>query len=108
MGYFKEKMRRFIQWAQSDDPAEETNYMHKSNMGQNRSKSALTMGNSSIDNHNGGLNFTVFTATGGKVIQTRTYNIATDQQRSTLYVITDKEDLGQELGHIITIESLSR
>ena len=92
MGYFKNKMRKFINWAQSDDYAKEP-YIN---------------GIASLQNSMRGLNFTVYSATGGKVVQIRTYNIATDQSRSTLYIVSDKEDLGQELGHIITVESLSR
>ena len=108
MGYFKDKMRKFINWAQSDNYAVEQDVkIYKSHV--NRVGKANSLQNSSgIDNHHGGLNFTVYSATGGKVVQIRTYNIATDQSRSTLYVINDKEDLGQELGHIITVESLSR
>lgn len=106
MGYFKNKIRKLINWAQSDDYTKEP-YSNGIASLQN-SKRANTIGSSSIDGHNGGLNFTVYSATGGKVIQTRTYNHITDQSRSTLYVVGDKEDLGQELGHIITVESLSR
>ena len=54
------------------------------------------------------MNFTVYNATGGKVIQIRTLDIQRDQVSSSLYVITDKEDLGEELGMIITKESLCR
>ena len=106
MGYFKNKMRKFINWAQSDDYAKEP-YINGIASLQN-SMRANTIGSSGIDGHNGGLNFTVYSATGGKVVQIRTYNIATDQSRSTMYIVSDKEDLGQELGHIITVESLSR
>ena len=106
MGYFKNKMRKFINWAQSDD-YDNRPYSNGLASLQN-SKSVNTIGSNSIEGHHGGLNFTVYSATGGKVVQIRTYNIHTDQSRSTLYVITDKEDLGYELGQIITVESLSR
>ena len=111
MGYFKDKMRKFINWATSDDPAQEQDIkIYKSHVNRaSKVNSGLTIGGpGGIDGHNGGLNFTVYSATGGKVVQIRTYNIATDQSRSTLYIVSDKEDLGQELGHIITVESLSR
>lgn len=55
-----------------------------------------------------GMNFTVYAATGGKVIEFRTYDPRTDRSNTSLYVITEKEDLGEELGQIITKESLSR
>ena len=107
MGYFKDKMRKFINWAQSDDYVNEP-YKNGIASLQNSKRANMTIGSNAIEGHNGGMNFTVYSATGGKVIQIRTYNVNTDQSRSTLYIVTDKEDLGHELGQIITVESLSR
>lgn len=53
-------------------------------------------------------NFSVTDATGGKVITVRHYDPRTDRSYENVYIITDKEDLGVELGQIITRESLSR
>ena len=61
-----------------------------------------------ISDHNRGMNFTVFNATGGKVIQLTTYDPRTDRTNSNLYIVTDNETLGEELGLIITRESLTR
>ena len=58
--------------------------------------------------HNNGLHFTVYNATGGKIIQIQSYDKARDKTTSSLYIINDKEDLGEELALIITKESLSR
>lgn len=55
-----------------------------------------------------GMNFSVFPAVGGKVVRFQTYDPRTDRETTTLYVVTDKENLGEELGQIITKESLSR
>ncbi len=55
-----------------------------------------------------GMNFTVWSAAGGKVIQMRSYNHNTDRHNNALYIIPEKDDLGEELGLIITRESLSR
>lgn len=55
-----------------------------------------------------GLSFTIHNAIGGKVIQVGSYDIVSDRSRTTLYIVTDKEDLGVEIGQIITRESLSR
>ncbi len=55
-----------------------------------------------------GLNFTVYPATGGKVIEFRRYDPRTDRHDTNLYVVTDREELGEELGQIITKESLCR
>ena len=73
-------------------------------------KSAMiqTTSNNNIEDGNQGMNFTVYHATGGKIIQIRTYDSRTDRTSSELYIVTDKEDLGEELAQIITRESLTR
>ena len=54
------------------------------------------------------MNFTVFSAAGGKVVQFNTYDLARDRSETRLYIVTDKDDLGEELAQIITRESLRR
>lgn len=53
-----------------------------------------------------GMRFTVFKASGGFVIETRTYDRRKDENFNAMYVITENQDLGAELGKIITMESL--
>jgi len=64
----------------------------------------------SIDTPGGinGMNFAIFSATGGKVVQFNTYDPARDRSETRLYIVTDKDDLGEELAQIITRESLTR
>lgn len=52
------------------------------------------------------LRFKVFRANGGIVVQTDHYDRKTDRQHNALHVIVDGQDLGAELGKIITYESL--
>lgn len=52
------------------------------------------------------LRFKVFRANGGTVIQTENYDQKTDRHTNTLHVIVEGQDMGQELGKIITFESL--
>jgi hypothetical protein len=52
------------------------------------------------------LRFKVFKASGGTVVQTDYYDQKTDRQHNTLHVIVEGQDLGKELGKIITFESL--
>jgi hypothetical protein len=115
MGYFKNKVKKLIHWAIStdDDYSAKTEKVYlSSNIASSQknmyASSAVASSGISISGHNGGLHFTVYPANGGTVVQVQNYNIHTDQSRSALYVITDKEDLGQELGQIITVEGLSR
>jgi hypothetical protein len=52
------------------------------------------------------IRFKVFRANGGVVVQTDTYDRRSDRLQNTLHVIVEGQDLGQELGKIITYESL--
>ncbi len=52
------------------------------------------------------IRFKVFRASGGTVIQTDHYDRKADRQYNNLHVIVEGQDLGQELGKIITYESL--
>lgn len=58
-----------------------------------------------IDN-NRGINFKVFKAAGGTIIETSFYDHQKDRHHSSLHVITDDKDIGKELGKIITMETL--
>lgn len=53
-----------------------------------------------------GMNFTVYRANGGYVIETRMYDKKHDENNLTLHIITVDKDLGEELGKIITYENL--
>lgn len=53
-----------------------------------------------------GLNFRVHKASGGYVIETRQYDNIKDRTNSKLYIIKDDQDLGENLGKIITMEAL--
>lgn len=58
----------------------------------------------SIDSN--GMNFTVYRANGGTIIETRKYDRKRDDSNHSLHIITDDKDLGEELGKIITFENL--
>lgn len=53
-----------------------------------------------------GLSFTVYRANGGYIIEHRAYDKKHDRNNSGLHIITDDKDLGEEIGKIITFESL--
>jgi hypothetical protein len=52
------------------------------------------------------MNFTVYRASGGHIIETRTYDRHKDRNNHGLHIITDDKDLGDEIGKIITYENL--
>ncbi len=61
---------------------------------------------SSIDQPERAIQFTVYTANGGRVIETRRYDRKTDRHANNLYVITGEQDFGREIDKIITMEAL--
>jgi hypothetical protein len=74
-----------------------------------RLSNSLTIGRSSqtsIDQPERALNFTVYVANGGRVVETRRYDKKTDRHTNGLYVINNDADFGKEIDKIITMESL--
>ena len=61
-----------------------------------------------LRDHNNGMNFMVYNAIGGKVIQFSSYDLNTSRETATLYIVTDQENLGEEISQIITRETLTR
>ena len=59
----------------------------------------------SID-HSAGLNITVLSAIGGKIVIFRHYDRRKDDSQWRHYVIPDELDFERELGKIITMESI--
>jgi hypothetical protein len=64
-----------------------------------------------IDDHNpslqtDGFKLQVYKANGGIIVETRNYDHRKDENRNSLYVITEDKDLGTEIGKIITMENL--
>jgi len=109
---FKEVLRNIISWAVNNNANEikEADYGNPVSVPGGRSNRGLktSISDSDIEDMGRALHFTVYGATGGKVIQIRTYDVTKDKTNNALYIITDKEDLGEELALIITKESLSR
>ena len=93
--------KRFLRWVMEDNSQTSPEPSREMGMGAK----VISTG---INDRNNGMNFTVFSATGGKVIQFATYDPTRDRHQSNLYVVTDKEDLGEEIAQIITRESLTR
>ena len=52
------------------------------------------------------LNFRVFKAVGGRVVEFRRYDRKTDRNDTSTYIITDDEDFGDSIARISTMENL--
>ena len=55
-----------------------------------------------------GMNFTVYHANGGYVMEYSMYDRKTDRRDTALHIITSDQDLGQGIAHIITLEMLRK
>jgi hypothetical protein len=70
------------------------------------SNSLISKGPPSIDQPERAIQFTVYNASGGRVVETRRYDKKTDRHTNGLYVINNDTDFGKEIDKIITMESL--
>ncbi len=52
------------------------------------------------------LRLNVYKASGGFVVETRKYDRRKDENNTSMNIITDDKDLGEELGKIVTMEIL--
>lgn len=55
-----------------------------------------------------GMNFTIYSAVGGHIMEYSCYDERTDHSTKTLHIITSDQDLGQSIAHIITYEMLKK
>ena len=55
-----------------------------------------------------GVNFTLYNANGGHVVELRSYDEKADRMKNSLHIVPHDKDLGESLNHIITYEALKR
>jgi hypothetical protein len=67
---------------------------------------AISVDPASIDQPERALQFTVYVANGGRVVETRRYDKKTDRSNNGLYIIANDQDFGHEIDKIITMEAL--
>lgn len=97
-------------WARANSPIQsdtEAKYAIKpSRRGFNQFTGSSPQAGDNI--HSRGVTFQIYSATGGTVLELRDYDPATDRHYNALHVIPAEQDLGQAIGHIITLEALKR
>jgi hypothetical protein len=59
-----------------------------------------------IDLSSNSFRLNIYGASGGTIIETTKYDRKSDENRHSLYVVTEDKDLGEELAKIITMEQL--
>jgi hypothetical protein len=55
-----------------------------------------------------GMNFTIYTAVGGHIMEYSCYDERTDHNSKALHIINSDSDLGQSIAYIITYEMLKK
>lgn len=96
MGWLKNKIRHWLTTNDSDE------------YGMNvlsSSKRRRTI-ESQISSH--GMNFTIYSANGGYVLEYTVYDPKKDENEYTLHIIDSNTDLGEGISHIITYEMLKK
>jgi hypothetical protein len=68
--------------------------------------SRIDRGEPQIDQPERAIQFTVYNASGGRVVETRRYDRHKDRSQTGLYIITSSQDFGHEIDKIITMELL--
>jgi hypothetical protein len=102
MNWFK---RMIVGWVKEDWENASTELKSVNSTGMLKSLRAVNFGSDNIDGH-AGLNITVMSAIGGKIITFRHYDRRKDDTNYRHYVIPDELDFERELGKMITQESL--
>jgi hypothetical protein len=71
-----------------------------------RAEVAMTGDRPSIGSSRHRMNFTVYRANGGVLVEVNRYDERKDQHYCELHIVTPDEDLGASLGKIVTFEGL--
>lgn len=72
----------------------------------NRLIGSVTKASRDVDGDNEGLNITVRSAVGGRIVSFRHHDVKTDRYTWKTYIIPEDMDFERELGKMITLESM--
>jgi hypothetical protein len=99
--WFLKKLMQGAEWEKRQNQENETG------LSIDRLTSArVERGIPSIDQPERAIQFSIYHANGGRVVETRRYDRKTDRNNNSLYVITSDQEFGKEIDKIITMESL--
>ena len=94
MKWFKRKLRKWVNEVRDYDDNE------KSTIGCSSDTESTMCDADPI------LNFRVFSAVGGRVVEFRTYDRVKDRSNTTTYIIHKDDDFGDKIAKIATLESM--
>ncbi len=111
MKWFFKWVRHGMNTLEKEDRAYEANAIGFPTVAkQARVKSArlTSPGNEGISLNQSPMNFRIYPATGGHIVEYTFYNEKTDRSDQALHLIPSELDLGSELAKIMTLEALKR
>ncbi len=65
-----------------------------------------TLGSRSLNSDHGPMNFQIYRANGGYILEFSKYDRRRDEANRNLHIITDEQDLGDSISKIVTLEML--
>ena len=105
MKWFKHMITRWVREDWDNPGANMRDREEKAMLASNPTRGLVRSSDANIDCHSG-LNITVMSAIGGKIITFRHYDRRKDDNQFRHYVIPDDLDFERELGKMITLESI--
>lgn len=93
MGFFR---RKFMEWSKR---------AWEDSQSENYSGAIAVKSDSSVDS-DPQLNFKIYGATGGHVMEFRRYDKKTDRYDNQLYVISTDDDMGERVARIVNMEMM--
>jgi hypothetical protein len=99
--WLRNKLHNFIFSNESDDQPDA--YDHRKMVTLSSARQ-----HNSLGSENEPLKFTVYNASGGKIVEISHYNQKTDRHTTSLHIITSDEDFGESIGKIAFLELLKK
>lgn len=100
MNWLKQKL---LNWLSDDMAQEASNYPNVK-----KRKGSISSLSPTRELSSSGIQFTMYKANGGIVIECREYDSIRDNNDYTLHIITSDQDLGEQLSHILTYQQLKK
>ena len=105
MGFFEKWLARKVRKGLNQQKQDEERAINHISQDKYHVIGSMTKGNDTLDSFPD-LNFRMYKAENGWVMEVRHTDKRTDRQSSNMHIITDSEELGDSIAKIITLESL--
>lgn len=99
--WLRQKLHNFI-FSNEDSIREKNSFAMPSPLSSGRHHSQT------LSSENEPLRFTIYNASGGKIVEISHYDNKSDRNHTSLHIINSDEDFGAELGKIAFIELLKK